>query len=660
VYICHCGGNISDVVDVGRVADELATVEGVEVARHFMFMCSDEGQNLITSDIRERGLDRVVVAACTPSLHEATFRRAVSRAGLNPYLFQPANIREQVSWAHPHDPEGATAKAIALVRAAVAKARLLEPLERIRVPATRRALVVGGGIAGMKAALDLAQRGIAVTLVEKSPFLGGRAVQLGKVYPTEEEARILLTPLMQRVLTHPLIAVRTYTQVVALDGYVGDFRITLRTWPRGVTPELTDPTAAMAACPVEVPDEFNYGLGQRKAIYYPYPGCQPDLPAIDWGACTRCGRCAQAMGGRGIVLRDMPLEEEVRVGVIVMATGFDPYQPRAGEYGYGRLPGVITLPQLIRMLDPQGPTAGKLEWADRPVRSVVFIHCVGSRQLEGIDEPGPEGKLNTYCSRVCCAATLRAACEIRERFPQVQVYNIYRDIRTYEKAQERYYEDASRKGVLFIRYDPEAKPVVLPGDNFPLVVRVRDTLTFGEELEVPADLVVLSVGVIPRDIADLLTLTKLQVGNDGFLLEIHPKLRPVESAIPGILLAGTAQAPMDMSEASVAASAAAAKAAAILCRDHVEMEPFVARVDPDLCRGTGLCVNECEYQGAIWLEEVEVEGQRQKRARINPAVCKGCGACVAVCPHGAIQVQGWELCQFEAMVDAIATTHAAS
>jgi heterodisulfide reductase subunit A len=560
VYVCHCGGNISDVVDVDRVATEAAGLEGVAVARHIMFMCSDEGQKAIIDDIKDLGLDRVVVAACTPKLHETTFRRAVVRAGMNPYLFQPANVREQASWAHPHSPLAATLKASSLVRAAVAKARLLEPLEKVSVAAVHRALVLGGGVAGLRAALDLARQGLGVTLVEKSPFLGGHATQLHTVFPTEDLARPLVGRLISEVMARPDITVLTGTEMVGVTGYVGDFTASLRLTPRGVTTDLVDIDAANAACPVEVPNEFDDGLSRRRAIHRPYPDSVPNLPAIDWAACTRCDACVKAVGGRGIDLDDRPTEMDIEVGAIVVATGFNHYEPYQGEYAYGQSPRVVTLPQLHRMLDPEGPTGGELKIEGRVPRAIAFIHCVGSRQIEGVDQPGPSGKLNEYCSRVCCTATLQAANQVRSRYPQTAVVDLYRDIRTYQKDQEAYYVDASKGGVLFLRFDNDTRPTVEltdASDSYPLRVKVRDTLTFGTDLEVPVDLVVLSVGVMPSDVSGLIDMTKAPVGNDGFLLEVHPKLRPVESAIPGLLLAGTAQAPMDITESTSAGAGSA-------------------------------------------------------------------------------------------------------
>ncbi len=654
-YTCHCGGNISDVVDVGRVTEAAAKLPGVAVARDYVFMCSDPGQALIDNDIREMGLDAIVVAACSPSLHELTFRRTLARAGLNSYQFEPANIREQVSWCHSHDPEGATEKAIRLVAAAVAKARLLEPLKMIRVDTAARAVVIGGGVAGLRAALDLAHKDIDVTLVERSPFLGGRTAQLHKLYPTEDEARPLVGQLAAEVLAEPRIAAHTYAEVTSIEGYIGQFRLNITQQPRGVTPQLEKAADAIAACPEETDNEFDYNLTKRKALYRPYDNCFPALPAIDWDICTKCAQCHEAARGDGIVLDEEAVELEVEAGVIVMATGFDHYEPREGEYGYGQFPEVITLPQLSRLLDPEGPTGGELRWAGRAVRHVAMIHCVGSRQVEGVDEPMADGKVNDYCSRVCCTATLQAANEIRDRFPHVNVFEFYQDIRAYGKGHEDYYEEACKHGVLFFRYAPDEPPVVEPrgGDEYPLVVRVKDLLTYNEELEVSVDLVVLSVGVMPRDISTLVDMTKLPLGVDRFLLEVHPKLRPVETAIEGIVLAGAAQGPMDTTEACAAASAAAAKAAVILSGDYVELHPFVAEVDLSRCEGAGLCAEACEYKGAISLVEMNVDGRAVRRAEVNPALCKGCGACVAVCPNRAIDVKGWTLPQFEAMVDAL-------
>ena len=655
VYVCHCGGNISDVVDVERVTEAAGKLPDVVVARNYMFMCSDPGQGLIAQDIREHGVNRVVVAACSPRLHELTFRRTLARAGLNPYLYEAVNIREQDSWAHAHDPEGATEKAIRLIAAGVAKARLARPLERIKVSAERRALVIGGGVAGLRAALDLAAKDIDVVLLEKSPFLGGRVAQLHTLFPTEDEARPLVTELAAQALRHPRIAVYTCAEVVGITGYIGEFQVKVREHPRGFTREVDNLAELIAACPQETENEFDYRLTRRKAIYKPYTGALPALPAIDFAICDKCGECKK-LAPEAFDLEAEPREFELRVGVILVATGFDHYEPRQGEFAYGDLRQVITLPQLIRMLDPEGPTAGRLERDGQPVRRVVMIHCVGSRQIEGVHEPGPDGRVNDYCSRVCCTATLQAANEIRRRFPEVDVFEVYQDIRAYGRGHEEYYEEACKNGVTFLRYAGEEPPTVEPasdGEAFPVVVKLKDLLTYGEEVEIATDLVVLSVGVCPRDIGSIVDMLKLPVGADRFLLEVHPKLRPVETAIEGVLLAGSAQGPMDVTEACAAASAAAAKAAVILSGEYVELEPYVAEVDLSRCQGAGLCVEECAYD-AITLEETTVNGRTVKRARVNAALCKGCGACVAVCPNRAIDLRGWTLEQYEAMVAALA------
>ncbi len=694
VYVCHCGGNISDKVDVQQVAERVARIPGVVVARTHTFMCSDPGQGLIQEDIRREGLTRVVVASCSPRLHEQTFRSAVRRAGLNPYLYEHANIREQVSWV-THERGSATDKATRLVAAAVAKAQRLEPLEPIRVDGRRNAVVVGGGVSGLKAARDLAAYGINVTLVERTPFLGGNVARLDRVYPTEEDALGLLNPLIQEVVESPRVEVLTNAEIVAAEGYVGNFRLKVRQRPRGVSEGFAAMETAAAVCPVELPNEHEYELAPRKAIYRSHDGCYPSTPAIDWQACSRCGRCAEVAGG-AIDLNLEPTVLDLEAGSIVVATGFEHYEPDPGEYGYQELPEVVTLPQLIRLLAaarsesglplPAGEGRGEgsvgapakpvlaltlsqrerelgvsrreLVWHGRPVRNIALIHCVGSRQIEGIHEPRDGQPLNEYCSRVCCTATLQAANELKELFPEVNVFDFYRDIRTYGRDHEQYYEDASRNGTLFFRYAPEEAPLVErspEGSEHPVVVRVKDRLTWGEEMEVPVDLVVLAVGMVPRKVDDLVSMLKLPVGSDGYLLEVHPKLRPVEVAVNGLLLAGTVQGPKDITESAAAASAAAVKAATILSRGYVELDPFVAAVDSSKCDGCGECIEACGYEGAISLagREGNAAGAAARTAKVNPALCKGCGSCVAVCPRGAVELKGWTLEQYDAMVDAL-------
>jgi heterodisulfide reductase subunit A len=655
VYVCYCGGNISDTVNCDHVTEALRGQPNVVVARTDLSMCSDAGQAMIEEDIRQQGVNRVVVGACTHSLHERTFRAAVARAGLNPYLYHHVGLREQDSWVHHGNPGKATEKAIRLMMAGIAKARLLDPLDATRLDAQRHALVIGGGVAGLTAAWSIAQRGIRVTLIEKSPFLGGRMAQLETVFPTGQPARDALLRLIQKVLAHPLITVHTRAELTRMRGYVGDFHVEITQQSRGVADDFAHFEAAAAACPVESPDEFNYGLTTRKAIYRPYPEVIPHAPAIDWEHCTRCGACLKA-NGTGLDLENRPHTFELNVGAVVVSTGFQPYEPRDGEFGYRQFPEVMTLAQMIRLLALNGDSE-HLTWRGRQVNSIALIHCVGSREIPGVHKPQPDGHVNDACSRVCCTATLQLTNELHKRFPDIALFDLYEDIRTYGRGHEDIYLEASRSGVRFLRFHGDQRPEVLAapaGDETPLVVRLKDYLTWGEELEVPADLVVLATGMMPSPVSDLIERLKIAQGNDRFLLEVHPKLRPVETAVPGVVLAGTAQGPKNIQESCASAMAAASKVAALLGQGSVVLEPFVARVDPDLCSGSGRCVEVCTYEGAIALQSVNLGGEVVQRAVVSPANCVGCGMCVSACPNRAIDVQGWTLKQYEAMVDAIA------
>ena len=651
VYTCYCGGNISHVVQVERVAKTLSKLENVIVSRTDLSFCSDAGQAIIEQDIKELGINRVVVGACAPSLHEQTFRGTVTRAGLNPFLYHHVGIREQDSWVHSNDYDGATEKAARLMAAGIAKARLLSPLEPIRLGAERHALVIGGGVAGLRAALDIARQGIRVTLLEKTPFLGGRMAQLECVFPTSEQARTLLQALIEQVVAHPNITIFTQAWVKGVAGFVGNYEIQVHQDGRGVSDDEAE--AIMAACTQEVPDDFNYGLTRRKVIYRAYPGCYPATPAVDW---AQYDNQPIQVNGKSVLPKNEPKSFALTVGAIVVATGFDPYQPRQGEYGFGELPQVITLPQLIRTL-PSIKEGAPLTWNGRPVRDIAFIHCVGSREIEGVDEPHEDGQVNNYCSRVCCTATLHMMQDVHERFPALNIYDLHEDIRTYGRGHEEYYLKTLEDGARFVRFQGTDRPTVQAapqGDTHPVLVRVNDTLSYGEEVEMAVDLVVLAVGMTPRPVDDLVQMLKISRGNDRFLLEVHPKLRPVETAVNGVVLAGTAQGPMNIQESLAAASAAAAKVASLLGRGKVELPPFVARVDESKCNGTGACVEACQEEGAIALQTFQENGREVKRAVVTPANCTGCGACVGVCPNRAIDVQSWTLAQYEAMVDAIA------
>jgi heterodisulfide reductase subunit A len=605
VYICDCGGNISDTVRCDQVANVLGKLPNVVVSRRYQFMCSDPGQKLITDDIKENNINRVVIGACSLFLHEQTFRKTVQRAGLNPYLYYHVGLREQNSWVHHTCPLDATDKAIRMMSAGITKGRLMQPLQEIHLEAEKHVLVIGGGVAGLRSALSIARRGLRVTLVEKSHVLGGQTAQWNHLFPTEENALTLVNNLVKDVLKESNITIYTGAEVVDAKGYVGNFDIHVHLKPRGVDEEFKDSHDGISITP----------LDQK-------------LTDID-----------------------------LKVGAVVVATGFRPYEPFQGEFGYSESPDVITLPQLEGLLSRTQQGGGDLKWNGHKVSSIAMIHCVGSRQIEGIHKPQPDGKVNEYCSRVCCTATLAAANHIREQFPEVNIYDVYQDIRTYGRGHEEYYTKASENRVTFLRYHAEEVPEVLrseKGDEYPLLVKVKDYLTWGEEIELPVDLVVLSVGMMPNPIQDLTKMLKVAPGNDRFLLEVHPKLRPVETAVAGIVLAGTAQAPMNIQESCAAAEAAASKVAILLSGGKVDLEPYVARVDPERCQGSGECVRLCPQEGAIHLETFSTDGKTFHRAVVTPANCNGCGVCVSACPNKAIDVQGWRLDEFEAMVEAIA------
>jgi heterodisulfide reductase subunit A len=588
VYICNCGGNISDTVHCEQVANVLGKLPNVTIARHYQFMCSDPGQKLITDDIKEHGVNRVVVGACSLFLHEQTFQKTVERAGLNPYLYTHIGLREQDSWVHHECPKEATEKAIRMMSAGIAKARLMKPLEAIHLDANKHVLVIGGGLAGLRSALSIACCGLKVTLIEKDTSLGGHVAQWDLVFPTNEDARELLHSLIEKVLAEPNISIHTGTEVVSVKGYVGNFEIHIRQQTR-----------------VE------------------------DKP---------------------------PIDIELKIGAVVVATGFHPYEPFQGELGYGEFKEVITLPDLEELLSNDGAKKDELKWNGRVVRSMAMIHCVGSRQIEGVHTPQPDGKVNDYCSRVCCTATLSTANRIRERFQNINIYDVYQDIRTYGRGHEDYYTKASKNRVTFLRYVGEEVPEVVKaekGAGYPLLVRVKDHLTWGEEIELPVDMVVLSVGMMPSPVKDLIDMLKVAPGNDRFLLEVHPKLRPVETAVAGVVLAGTAQGPMNIQESCAAAEAATTKVAILLNRGKVNLEPYIAKVDPERCKGTGECVRVCPQEDTIHLETFNENGKTLQRAVVTAANCNGCGVCVSACPNQAIDVQGWRLDEFNAMVEAI-------
>jgi heterodisulfide reductase subunit A2 len=603
VYVCHCGGNISNTVNIEKVVAAALQMPGVAFAQQNMFMCSDPGQDLIIEDIKNRRVNRVVVAACAPSLHETTFRSALLRAGLNPYLYVHANIREQVSFVHSG--EEATEKAIAMVAAAVAKAREILPLQATSVQVVDHATVVGGGIAGLKSALDLADRGLRVALVEKSPFLGGYTAKLDKLFPTGENAGDILSELAEKVQGHPGINVHTCAEVVSQEGYIGNFNLKVERRP-----------------PSSEEDKLRIDAARIQGLsgYLPFSGIFPSEPP-------------QAVE-----------KIELTTGAIVIATGFSLYAPKDGEYGFKEFPEVITLLDLVKLLSEDKQKGDYLEIGGRKIKSMAMVHCVGSRQVPGIHEPDEKGRLNENCSRTCCTGLLNASVDIKTMHPETAIFHVYRDIRTYGKGHEEIYKRASELDARFIRFKVENGPLVKKneGDGYALSVMVRDSLLNDEELEVPVDLVVLATGMKPGEIDSLIDLLKIHCGADGFLLEVHPKLRPVEVFTAGIYLAGTCQAPMDVTEATAAASAAASKVSIILSRGKVDLEPFVAKVDQKKCASCLTCVRTCPFDVPVILES---------GAYINPAACYGCGACVSVCPGDAISLAHFDNKEISAQVE---------
>ncbi len=619
-YVCHCGLNIAGVVDVEKVAEATEKLPGVKISRHYVYMCSEPGQEMIKKDIKDHNLNRVIVASCSPQMHEPTFRSVVEEGGINRYLFEMANLREQCSWAHSKDPGKATDKAKDLLRMAVAKARLLQPLETREVQVKPMTLVVGGGITGIQAALELANRGFAAYVVEKSPYLGGRVAQLNRVILTNEKASEILNPLLDALTSNPNIEFFTNTEIEEIGGYIGNFEIKLNRKPRFVTENCNLCRKCIDVCPVEVPDEFNFGLNGRKAIYIPYEDAVPRIPTIDEVNCTRCGECVKVCEQNAISLDSKPEIEEVSVGTIIIATGYDPYLP-VNEYGFEEYEDVITQFQLERILSVNGPTGGQLAQPStgRVPENVVFILCVGSRNP---DRP--------YCSRVCCSVALKNAMLIKEEYPETRVSILYRDFRSFSKGQEELYGDARMAGINFFKYLADDPPKIFESEDSQIQVLVSDP-TLGMTLEIPADLLVLVEAITPRkDAAELSSKIGVTRTTDGFLREAHPKLRPLDTNSDGIFLAGVVQFPKDITECMVQASGAAARAAIPMSKGRVDVEPIVASVNEDLCIECGTCESICPY-GAIKKGE-------KGTAEVTEVLCKGCGACAASCPARAITI----------------------
>ena len=572
VYVCQCGGNIGDHVDVNAVVAAVEHEPGVVVAKTAMFTCSDATQQEIVQDAREHGLDGLVVASCSPKLHTYTFRDVARRAGMNPFQYTQVNIREQCSWTHTDDHAGATAKAVRLVRAGINRTRLTEPLEPIVVETTPKSLVVGGGIAGLRAALGLAEIGLSVFLVEKEATLGGWVAGFGEMFPHGRSGAELIATLERKVRAHPAITVLTNAELVAKSGSFGNYKVTVSV------------------------------RGER-------------LESI-----------------------------QLVVGSIVVATGFDTYQPAEGEFGYG-LEGVVTLPEFKRMLDQ---SSGPLRYHGRPVETVAYIYCVGSRQAGDVEDG------HTTCSRYCCTAAVHAAVKASERPATLRQYHFYRDMRTYGK-YELLYAEASAKGSAFVKYpDDEPPTVARDARSGRLTVTARDRLCEGDEVALEADLVVLVTGMVARANDDLTKVLKLPVGQSGFYNEIHPKLRPVETVVDGAYICGACQGPRTSAESVASGLAAVTQSAAVLKRGTAELDPLVATVDPVVCTWCDACATTCPYDA---ISKVAEGGK--EIASIARTSCKACGGCVPVCPSGAIDLQGYTDAQVRAMIDGMLEVSAA-
>ncbi|MCB2179815.1 CoB--CoM heterodisulfide reductase iron-sulfur subunit A family protein [bacterium] len=649
VYVCHCGSNIAGVVDVEDVArwakEELGDL-GVVIAKDYKFMCSSLGQDMIQADIEKEGLTRVVVAACSPHLHENTFRTAASRAGLNPYLTELASIREQVSWVHK-DKKVATEKSKAVVAGAVSRVIMHEPLEPIIVPIAEPTLVVGGGITGIQAALEIANAGHPVYLVEREPSLGGHMAQFDKTFPTLDCSACILTPRMSEAGTHPNIRMHTWAEVENVEGFVGNFSVTIRQKARYVdTDACTGCGICEQKCPKKVIDDvFEVGLGYRKAVYTPFDQAVPKYPVIDRENCIyfqkgTCKACEKFCPTGAINFEQEDEVFTIEVGNIILATGYDLFDARRiTQYGYGRLANVFTSLEFERMCNAAGPTNGSIVLRDGKTtpKAVGIVHCVGSR----------DKNYNNYCSAICCMQSLKFAHLVTER-TGAEVYNFYIDMRTPMKDYDEFYQRVLDEGTLFVRgkVAEVTDAARMRGEEGMLIVQVEDTLA-GKQRRIPVDMVILSTALEPRfDAYETAQKFGISCSSNGWFTEKHPKLDPVATMTEGIFIAGAATGPKDIPAAVSQGSAAAARVLSYIERGKLALEPVRASVIEEKCSGCRICNDLCPFNAILFHEDRMV-------TEINQALCQGCGTCVAACPAGAITGTGFSNEQVFAQIDGL-------
>ncbi len=656
VFVCHCGTNIAGTVDVVAVAEALQHEPGVVISREYQYMCSEAGQNLVKDAIKEHNLTGVVICSCSPRMHENTFRKAAAAAGLNPYLVEIANIREQCSWIHKDKIEG-TEKAIILGRAAIAKVHLNAPLVAGESPVVKRALVIGGGIAGIQTALDIADAGFEVDIVEKEPTIGGKMTQIDKTFPTLDCAACILTPKMVECAQNEKIHIYSYSEVSDVKGFVGNFDVTIKKKARFVDEtKCTGCGLCIEKCPMKkVPNLFNLGMDNRRAIYIPFAQAVPKVATIDPDYCNmlkngKCGVCSKFCSAGAIDYKQQDQFVEEKYGAIVVATGYNPIKlDKYDEFAYSQSKDVITSLEFERLTNAAGPTSGTLLRPSdgKHPHTIVFVQCVGSR----CDDAKGKG----YCSKICCMYTAKHAMLTREKYPDTDVYVFYIDVRTPGKNFDEFYRRAVEQyGVHYIK---GMVGKVTPKADGTLDVQASDLIS-NEQLHIDADLVVLAAAIEPDKTArPLATMLTASMDTNDFFTEAHAKLRPVESPTAGIFLSGACQGPKDIPETVSQAGAAAAKVIGLLNKSSLTCNPCVAHSDELMCNGCSSCEKVCPYGAITYIDKEFRMPDRTTKVRrvasVNPAVCQGCGACTVACPSGAMDLNGFSNRQIMAEVDAI-------